>query len=152
MSVRSLSSGLVILVAAAIGGCAGNAPILPPPGLTAGADLGAAPARDAGSAQGPAVSQAAGGVVAGVSVAPVPRPTVGDASPCKACTIVGFRQPIVTLYLSETGQEAQRVPKAALPLPMVSAKPTASSVRLQIMTLDGVRWVSQSDVDVVAGS
>lgn len=140
-----------MLVAAAIGGCAGNAPILPPPGLTAGADLGAAPVRDSGSALGPAVSPAAA-VAPGVSASNVSPATVGAASPCKACTIVGFRQPIVTLYMSEAGQEAQRVPKAALPLPMVSAKPTDSSARLQIMTLDGVRWVSQSDVDIVAGS
>jgi len=61
---------------------------------------------------------------------------------------VNFRNANVTLFKSEVGQDAQRVPKTTLPVPSHATVGAGNSDRLQIMTLDGVRWVALSDVEV----
>jgi hypothetical protein len=65
---------------------------------------------------------------------------------------VAFKPAVVTLYMSEAGQQAERVPKSTLPLPIVAASSNAASGRLQIMTLDGVRWVPIAEVQLTDGS
>jgi hypothetical protein len=73
--------------------------------------------------------------------------TPSASLPCKQCTIVAFRTANVTLFKNVIGQEAERVPKTSIPLPTIGTAVDGTTDRLQIMTLDGVRWVSTAEVE-----
>jgi hypothetical protein len=84
-----------------------------------------------------------------------PSPVGADASPVTARsreaaqgpqTITGFKKTSVILYSSPTGADGQRVASASMPLPLAVRSEAASSKRLEIMTLGGLRWVARGDV------
>jgi hypothetical protein len=69
---------------------------------------------------------------------------------CSPCVITSFRPKVVELYYSESGHEAQRIPKSALSVPMAARASRAGADRLEVMTLDGKKWVSVRDVQIAA--
>lgn len=73
----------------------------------------------------------------------------GSSAPgCNRCVITAFKTPIVTLFMSESGHDGQRVPKSAMPVPVVATMSDPAKPRLEIMTLDGPRWVAAADVTI----
>jgi len=104
-----------------------------------------------GSGTSGSVTPASGTPIAG-SPPSGTLPAVRIGAACAKCTIVAFKPAVVTLYMSEAGQQAERVPKSTLPLPIVAASANPASGRLQIMTLDGVRWVPIAEVQLTDGS
>ena len=146
------------MVLAVLPGCTGTGFTLPPSGLSPapGNPAGAETTGDATAGATENRAAAASGVVAGAGKSDALATTnSGPSNPtapvtCGTCRIVGFKPQMVTLYLSEGGQEAQRIPRTAMQLPILAASGKAD--RLQIMTLDGLRWVASSDVQLDAGS
>lgn len=96
----------------------------------------------------PSVASAPPGRVSGEpsSAAKVDGATASAPAVATADFIVAFRAPLVTLFTSESGQDAQRVPASTLTVPLKVAGKNPASGRLRIETLDGVRWVATSDV------
>jgi hypothetical protein len=92
----------------------------------------------------------AGSATAGVPIGSADgsrsRATANVGAGCTRCRITAFKPQIVTLFMSEAGQDGQRVPKAALPVPVVATSTDPTRTRLAIMTMDGQRWVSSADV------
>lgn len=119
-----------------------------PPGSLRPDSSQAAQADGARALPGPAA------VAARPAVQAVGAPSPKQARPgpeasttgCARCVITAFKSPIVTLFMSEGGQDGQRVPKSTLPVPVVATASDASRSRLEIMTLDGPRWVAAADV------
>ena len=60
--------------------------------------------------------------------------------------IIGFRKSHVTLYADASSNGAERVPTAALQLPLSSRLAVAGNGRLQVQTVQGPRWVPMNEV------
>lgn len=141
----------LIVTASLLGGCAGLPQLQPPTIEPPTSAAASGPEQKSGSS-----ALTGGGMVAKAPPVAAPRPAATEPTRvakattanggCAACTIIGFRSPIVTLFMSERGQDGQRVPRETLAVPMHGQ--AIGGGRLQIMTLDGPRWVAQADVDV----
>lgn len=118
-------SRVALVGALALAACSGNGPSFNSPGL-----LGDVPAAKEGAEKQASAVPAQSG------------------APCRPCTIVGFRNANVTLFKNVIGEEAQRVPKSSIPVPIIGTATDGASDRLQIMTLDGIRWVSSAEVEL----
>lgn len=70
-----------------------------------------------------------------------PTPVAADQS-----VIVGFKRSTVILYGSPDSHEGERVPTDALSVPLKPSSQTTNASRVQIMTIDGPRWIAKSDV------
>lgn len=117
----------------------------PQSGAVAPVQVGGDGGRQPSSASAPA-AVAVGPSTASSGPGPARILSNGGSTGCGRCKITAFKPAIVTLFMSESGQDGQRVPKAALPVPVVASSNDPAKPRLEIMTLDGPRWVSIADV------
>jgi hypothetical protein len=62
--------------------------------------------------------------------------------------IVGFRGQTVILYSSETSNDGERVPAATLPLPLRVRPGPPTAARVEIMTVQGPRWIAKTEVSL----
>jgi len=128
-----LIAGFVVSVALA--GCAGALP-----GGEAGLASQSMPMAVAAVPAGPAAGS--GSADAGRGVPQVP----GAARPASVGTVItGFRGQHVVLYYSESGKDGEMVSSQALPLPMRYGPTTVDAGRLQVMTVQGPRWVARHE-------
>lgn len=143
---RPRTAGCTLVVAAlvSLGGCSASLNDLP-------GDAGIAAAPTAGSA--PAAGQLAqaarprGAVGAGAAIAGnAPAAPAHAASASSGDLVTRFRTGSVVLYLSETGHEGQRVATSSLPLPIKSSRRSADGSRVEVMTVEGLRWIAAADL------
>lgn len=159
----------IIAIALTVGiACAGCSASLPDPvagravggsavaGVTADAQIDTTPPQTdsrqtralvppAAPAPGSSAGSTAGLAIGGLDVSRMRSEGI-EAAVCTRCRIIAFKPQIVTLFMSETGQDGQRVPRTALPVPVVATPTHPTKLRLAIMTMDGQRWVSAADV------
>lgn len=70
-----------------------------------------------------------------------PPPT----GPPEETVIVGFRTATVILYDSPQSNQGERVPAASLPLPLRTRFAAPASMRVEIKTIYGPRWIARAD-------
>jgi hypothetical protein len=95
---------------------------------------------------------AVGTVASSAATKPGPVVTKPADAALDAHTITGFKKSTVILYSSATGADGQKVPTSNMPLPLPVRAQAAGGARLEIMTLDGPRWIARNDVILAAAT
>lgn len=67
-------------------------------------------------------------------------------------TIIKFRKSSVILYNDANGNDGERTGTASLTVPMIVRTSSSNASRLEITTAAGPRWISRSEVDLIARS
>jgi hypothetical protein len=75
---------------------------------------------------------------------------IAGARSSGAVSVTGVRPTTVVLYRSETGHDGQRVPAGTLSLPLQGRATTATASRVEIETVDGLRWIDKADLILAA--
>lgn len=66
--------------------------------------------------------------------------------------VTGFKHATVILYGSPTSNDGERVPADSLSVPFKPGAQSDSGARIQIMTVDGPRWIAKSDLTFGPGT
>lgn len=82
------------------------------------------------------------------------RPTTNASSFSSAQRqmVTGFKHATVILYGSPTSNDGERVPADSLSVPFKPSAQADSGARIQIMTVDGPRWIAKSDLTFGPGT
>jgi hypothetical protein len=134
----------ILALALALAGCAAS---LPSPG-----QVFQAPSQTGLAADAPGQSaMQTGALVPTASNGSAPingLPTGMDSGALTAlpAQIVGFRASSVILYNSDTGSEGQKFVSRTLPLPLHVSRRSNSADRVEVITVEGPRWVATRDV------
>ncbi|RUP08776.1 hypothetical protein [Hyphomicrobium sp.] len=66
--------------------------------------------------------------------------------------VIGFKHATVILYGSPSSNDGERVPANSLSVPFKPSAQSDSGARIQIMTVDGPRWIAKSDLTFGPGA
>ncbi|MBS0238063.1 MAG: hypothetical protein JSR89_06535 [Proteobacteria bacterium] len=127
-----LATGILF---AALAGCSAN--LATPTATNGGLSL---------SSSGPEATQANDSkplAVAGVGNGPM---TNASSSSAQRQMVTGFKRATVILYGSPTSNDGERVPADSLSVPFKPSAQADNGARIQIMTVDGPRWIAKSDL------
>ncbi|MGO4682097.1 hypothetical protein [Hyphomicrobium sp. 2TAF46] len=78
--------------------------------------------------------------------------TNAPSSSAQRQMVTGFKHATVILYGSPTSNDGERVPADSLSVPFRPSAQSDSGARIQIMTVDGPRWIAKSDLTFGSGT